>query len=151
MAKKNKKARKKIKEKQQRIAKLEFDDLLQKGDKHNPRDAIQMYKLALKNAKSEDQLQEGHRKLFLAYMQRAEELAVKNMAVEAASLRKHAMNYLPSLGTMDLPSMTFVIEQSDIQKAFDYAKQYIARKGEDPLLGVLLADRLVTYPENNKK
>lgn len=143
MAKKNKKARKKIKEKQQRIAKLEFDDLLQKGDKHNPRDAIQMYKLALKNAKSEDQLQEGHRKLFLAYMQRAEELAVKNMAMEAASLRKHAMNYLPSLGTMDLPSMTFVIEQSDIQKAFDYAKQYIARKGEDPLLGVLLADRLV--------
>jgi len=148
MAKRNKNTRKRIKEKQQHIAKLTFDDLLKKGDKHTldkkPRDAIKMYKLAIKNSKSEDQIQVGHRKLFLAYMQRAQELAGKNMPVEAASLRKQAMNYLPAPGVIDQPGIAFVIELCDIGKAFDYAEQYIARKGADPLVGVLLADRLVT-------
>ncbi|WP_321413951.1 hypothetical protein [uncultured Desulfobacter sp.] len=148
MAKRNKKTRKRIKEKQQYIAKLTFDDLLKKGDKHTfdkkPRDAITMYKLAIKNSKSEDQVQEGHLKLFIAYMQRAEELAGKNMPVEAASLRKQAMNYLPAPGVTDQHSIAFVIKLCDIGKALDYSEQYVARKGADPLVGVLLADRLVT-------
>lgn len=148
MAKRNKNSRKRIKEKQQHIAKLTFDDLLKKGDKHTsdkkPRDAIKMYKLAIKNSKSEDQVQVGHRKLFLAYMQRAEELAGKNMPVEAASLRKQAMDYLPAPGVMDQCSIAFVIELCDMGKAFDYSEQYIARTGENLLVGVLLADRLVT-------
>jgi len=148
MAKRNKNTRKKIKEKQQRIAKLTFDDLLKKGDKHTldkkPRDAIKMYKLAIKNSKSEGQAQVGHHKLFIAYMERAEELAGKNMPVEAASLRKQAMDYLPAIDLMDQRSIAFVIELCDIGKAFDYCEQYIARKGEDPLVGVLLADLLVT-------
>ena len=148
MAKRNKNTRKRIKAKQQHIAKLTFDDLLKKGDKHTldkkPRDAIDMYKLAIKNSKSEDQVQVGHGKLFVAYMQRAEELAAKNMPVEAASLRKQAMNYLPAPGAIDQPGIAFVIELCDIGKAFDYAEQYIAQKGADSMVGVLLADRLVT-------
>lgn len=148
MAKKNRNTRKKIKEKQRYIANLTFDDLLKKGDDltfdKNPRDAIKMYKLAIKNSKSEDQVQVVHRKLFLAYMQRAKELAGKNMPVEAASLRKQAMDYLPAPGVTDQHSIAFVIELCDIGKAFDYGEQYIARQGPDPLVGVLLADRLVT-------
>src|SRR6056297_2511149 len=96
MTKKKKNTKKKIKEKKKKIAKSTIDDLSKKEDKHTldkkPRDAIKMYKLAIKNSKSEDQVQVGHRKLFLAYMQRAEELAGKNMPVEAASLRKQAMS-----------------------------------------------------------
>jgi tetratricopeptide (TPR) repeat protein len=148
MAKKKKNIKKKIKEKQQYIAKLTFDDLLKKGDKHTldkkPRDAIKMYKLAIKNSKSEDQVQMGHCKLFLAYMQRAEELIGKNMLVEAASLRKQAMNYLPAPDVMDQRSIAFVIELCDLGKAFNYCEQYIARTGSDPVIGALLADRLVT-------
>ena len=40
--------------------------------------------------------------------------------------------------------IAFVIGLYDIDKAFDYTERYIARKGTDPLVGVLLADRLVT-------
>ncbi|MGM0656349.1 MAG: hypothetical protein ACQETR_13675 [Thermodesulfobacteriota bacterium] len=148
MAKINKKSRKKIKEKQQHLANLTFDDLLKKGDTHTlnkkPREAINMYKLAIKNSKSEDQVQVGHRKLFLAYMQRAEELAGKNMPVEAASLRKQAMSYMPAPEVTDQRSIAYVIELCDLGKAFNYCEQYIARTGADPLVGVLLADRLVT-------
>ena len=148
MAKRNKNTRKKIKEKQRYIAKLTFDDLLKKGDTHtfnkNHRDAIKMYKLAIKNSRLEDQVQVGHCKLFFAYMQRAKELAGKNMQVEAASLRKQAKDYLPASGVMDLPSLSFVIELVDIGKAFEYGEQYIDRNGADPLVGVLLVDRLVT-------
>ncbi|NWH06390.1 hypothetical protein [Desulfobacter latus] len=148
MAKRNKNTRKRIKEQQQYIAKLTFDDLLKKGDKHaldkKPRDAIKMYKLAIKNSKSEDQVQTVHRQLFLAYMQRADELTGKNMPVEAASLRKQAMNYMPPADVMDQRSIACVIELCDLGKAFNYCEQYIARTGADPLVGVLLADRLVT-------
>ena len=96
---------------------MAFDDLLKKGDKHTfdkkPRDAIKMYKLAVKNSKSEDQVQVGHRKLFVAYMERAKELDGKNMRVEAASLRKQTMNYLPAPDVMDQRSIAFVLELCD--------------------------------------
>lgn len=148
MAKRNRNTRKKIQEKQRHIAKLTFDELLKQGDKHtvdkNSRDAIKMYKLAIKNSNSEDQVQAGHRKLFLAYMLRVKELAGKNMPVEAASLRKQAMDYLPVPGVTDPRTIAFVIELCDIGKAIDYSEQYISRQGADPLVGVLLADRLVT-------
>lgn len=148
MAKRNKSTRQKIKEKQRHIAKLTFDDLLKKGDQHSfdkkPRDAIKMYKLAIKNLKSEDHVQVVHHKLFLAYMQRARQLAGKDMPVEAAALRKQGMNYLPTPGVADQCSIAFVIELCDIGKAFEYSKQYSLLKGLDPLVGILLADRLVT-------
>ena len=148
MAKRNKNTRKKRKEQQRHIANLTFDDLLKKADRHavnkNLREAIKMYRLAMKNSKSQDQAQAVHQKLFLAYMQRARELAAKNMAVEAQALRKQAMDYLPAPGAADAHSIAFVIGLYDIDKAFDYTERYIARKGTDPLVGVLLADRLVT-------
>ncbi len=148
MAKKNKKTKKKAKEKQRRIAKLTFDELLEKADQHilakKFRDAIKMYKLAIKNSKSRKLVQMGHGKLFLAYMLKAKELTGKHMTVEAASLRKQAMACLPAPEFVDLDSIAFVIELCDMGKAFDYIQQYIARKGTDPRIGVLLADRLVT-------
>lgn len=148
MAKRKKSNREKRKEQQRRIANLAFDDLVEKGDKYTSdkkfRDAIRLYKLAIKNSKLKDQVQVGHCKLFVAYMQRSKELAGKNMPEEAASLHKQAMNYLPAPGFMDQPGIAFVIELCDMGKAFDYAEQYVALKGADPLVGVLLADRLVT-------
>ena len=148
MAKKKKNLSKKTRKKQQRISELTFDELVKKGDSYTtsgkPRDAIKMYKMAIKNSKSEEQTQGVHPKLFLAYLERTRELTDKNMFVEAASLRKQAMAYLPAPALMDQRAMTFVVRSCDIRQAFDYGEQYVAHKGEDSLVGILLADRLVT-------
>ena len=70
MAKRNKNTRKKRKEQQRHIANLTFDDLLKKADRHtankNLREAIKMYRLAMKNSKSQDQAQAVHQKLFFS-------------------------------------------------------------------------------------
>ena len=127
---------------------LTFDELVKKGDDYTtsgkPRDAIKMYKTAIKNSKSAEQVQGVHHRLFLAYMERIKDLTEKNMHVEAAALQGQAMEYQLSPALLDRRTMPLVLELCHIRKAFEYGEQYVTHKGEDPQVGILLADRLIT-------
>ncbi len=82
-----------------------FDELMPKGDtataSGKPREAIKLYKMAIKDLKSPEQTQRLHHKMFLAYLDRIKELDEKNMTLEAASLQKQAMEYMPDPASMD--------------------------------------------------
>ena len=82
--------------------------------------------------------------MFLAYLDRIKELDEKNMKLEAASLQKQAMEYMPDPASMDQATLILVIGMSDTRKAFDCCKKYVMQNGMETALGVVLADRLIS-------
>ena len=127
---------------------LSCDELMQKGDtataSGKPGEAIKLYKMAIKDLKSPEQTQRLHHKMFLAYLDRIKELDKKDMKLEAVSLQKQAMEYMPDPASMDQATLILVIGMSDTRKAFDHCKKYVMQNGMETALGVVLADRLIS-------
>ena len=148
MAKKKKGNKKLRKKEKQRIMSMSFDELMTKGDATmaagKPRDAIKLFKMAIKASKSATQSEKVYPCIFSAYLGRIKELNEKNMMTEAAALQKQAMEYMPSPASMDSSTMIIITGLCDIKEAIEHCKQYVRHKDMDPQLGVVLADRLLT-------
>ena len=148
MAKK-KKSNKVVKRKtNQKLMALTFGELMAKGDgfaaSGKPRDAIKLYKMAMKTSKSVEQSKTVEHNLFSAYLARAKELTEKNMVVEAKALEKQALAYMPSPKLMDQSSMIALIGMSETREVLDCVLKYVKHKGGDPIVSAMIADKLIT-------
>jgi len=126
---------------------LPFAELMAKGDSFvdsgKPRDAIELYKMAIKNSKSTEQSKSVHRNLFMAYLARAKELSDKDMLVEAKALENQALTYLPSPELMDQSSMIAFIGMTNTRETLEYVVKYVKHKGADPIVSAMIADELI--------
>ncbi len=126
---------------------LPFAELMAKGDHFaasgKPRDAIELYKMAMKASKSAEHTKHVHRNLFPAYLARAKELRDKNMLVEAKALEKQALAYLPSPELMDQSSMISFIGMTNTRETLEYVVKYVKHKGMDPIVSAMIADELI--------
>ncbi len=148
MGKKSKKSKKIKQKKQQRLINLSFDQLVEEGHSFassgKPRDAIKMYKMAIKAAKSAEQSDSVRSSLFQSYLAREKELRQKKMTAEADNVKKQSMEYMPDPSSMDHSTMLSFIKICDNKTAFDTCAKYFKKNGTDSPLETLLAERLVT-------
>ncbi|WP_212637994.1 hypothetical protein [Desulfocicer vacuolatum] len=131
----------------QKFMGLPFEDLMEKADNFlasgKPRDAIKVYKIAIKASKSSEQLKVVHNNLFMAYLERVKELTEKNMLVEAKALEKQSLTYLPAPELMNRTGMIAFLEMSDIREIFEYVVKYLKCQGDDRIVSAMIADAIL--------
>jgi tetratricopeptide (TPR) repeat protein len=139
---------KKLKRKQhQKLLSMSCKQLMDKGiqalSSLKGKDAVNLFKLALKQ--SGETLEDERIKSYLmrAYLIRVQELRQKQMMVEAQTIQKQALEHMPDPIHMDEESMLAVFNLCDLNRALEIFNQFLKKNGKSDKLERGLADRLV--------
>ena len=144
-----KKIRKKLKTKQQhqKILKMSYQQLLDKGvealSNLKGKDSLNFLKAALTKAKQTSEIEVVKNYLLRGYVLRVQELENKQMVQEAQTILNHVTDSLPDPVYMDEKSMIALFYICDFNLSMKFYEEFIAAKKKSSLLERYLADKLI--------
>lgn len=146
MGKKKKKSKKARIEARQKLKNMTLGQMLEKGHQFfetgKARDAIDMFKLAIKQHGRSDEIDIL---LFRAYLLREGQLRKKGMNTEADIIKAQALIYIQDLKSLSENDMLAYVSTCTNDDAFNAYAEYLSANDQSPKIEQFLAYRLFEY------